>query len=114
MLPKQYRISSKDMHLVLQRGRFVRFKGLKLLALPLSVNAFPRLGFMVSMRIEKKAVMRHKIKRCLRQAAMSILHEFLPSYGYVIVVEQKIVFPSTKMLIPILKQTVVLLNMPKI
>ena len=29
MLPKQYRISSKDMRLVLQRGRFVRFKGLK-------------------------------------------------------------------------------------
>lgn len=113
MLPKQYRISSKDMRLVLQRGRFVRFKGLKLVALPLSVNAFPRFGFMVSKRIEKKAVTRHKIKRCLRHAAMSLLQEFLSSYGYVFVVEQKIVSPSTKTLIPILKQTVVLLNMPK-
>lgn len=113
MLPKQYRISSKDMRLVLQRGRFVRFKGLKLVVFPLPTNDFPKIGFIVLMRIEKKAVTRHKIKRCLRQAAMSLLQEFLPSYGYVLVVDQKIVSPSTKILIPILKQAVALLNMPK-
>lgn len=113
MLPKQYRISSKDMRLVLRRGRFVRFKGLKLVVFSLPTNDSPKIGFIVLMRIEKKAVMRHKIKRCLRQAVMSMLHEFLPSYGYVFVVEQKIVSPSTETLIPILKQTVVLLNMPK-
>ena len=89
MLPKQYRISSKDMRLVLQRGRFVRFKSLKFVVLSLPMNDSPKIGFIVLMRTEKKAVARHKIKRCLRQAAMSLLQEFLPPYGYVIVVDQK-------------------------
>ena len=88
MLPKQYRISSKDMRLVLQRGRFLRFKGLKLVVLSLPMNDSPKIGFIVSMRTEKKAVTRHQNKAMFATSSYVFTPEFLPSYGYVLVVDQ--------------------------
>lgn len=110
MLPKQYRISSLHMRQVLRRGRFIRHEGLKMVGLSVPTIDFPTIGFLVPKRIAKMAVTRNRIKRVLRSAALSLIHDFLPSHCYVCVVDQKIVSPSTKTIEPILKQAIAIWN----
>ena len=98
------------MRLVLRRGRFIRHAGIKVVGLSFPTIDSPTIGFMVSKRIEKKAVNRNRIKRVLRSAALSLIHDFLPSHCYVCVVDQKIVSPSTKTIEPILKQAIAIWN----
>lgn len=82
------------MRLVLRRGKFFRYNGLKLVWAKLLETGTPHVGFIVSSKVEKTAVVRKRIKRCLRHAALSTIDVFTPSFGYVVVVEQKL-HPTT-------------------
>lgn len=108
MLPKQYRLSSKEVRIVLRRGSFVHFGGLKLIFCALPLLQTPKIGFIVPLRVQKRAVDRHKLKRCLREVTRLLIHEFIPSHGYVFLITEKIVTPTTKTLEPIVRQVVLL------
>ncbi|MEK7578058.1 MAG: ribonuclease P protein component [Patescibacteria group bacterium] len=106
MLPKQYRISRKEMRLVLRSGVAIRQAAFKLLSLPLPSGKTAKIGFVVPKRVEKTAVGRHKIKRYLRGAWYALHKNFVPAHGYVFVVEQKIIAPSEETILPIIEQLV--------
>lgn len=108
MLPKQYRLSSKEVRIVLRRGSFVHFGGLKLVSCALPLQQMPKIGFIVPLRVENQAVGRHKLKRCLREITRLLIHEFIPSNGYVFLVTEKIGTPTTKTLEPIVRQVILL------
>lgn len=85
MLPAQFRLRErKDFTRVLRSG--------KSLSLPLCVVRWspshlqnPRFGFIVSNKISKKAVIRNKIKRRLREAVRARVQEFLPGVDYIFI-----------------------------
>lgn len=90
MLPKQYRISSSQMRFVLRRGKIARGNDLKITSIPMPDVTDVKIGFVVSSRVEKTAVGRHKVKRLLRESIMQIVDKFPPRMGYVITVERHI------------------------
>lgn len=108
MLPKQYRITPLEMRRVLQRGSYIRHNGLKILALPFASLDTPKIGFRIPLRIEKKATGRNRIRRCLQEAALHLRLFFLPSYGYVCIVDEKIRMPSTQLFEKSLKEALLL------
>jgi len=90
MLPKKYRLTKrKDFENVFTNGKFFynQYVTVKYLKNELDL---PRLAFVVSNKISKKAVERNKIKRRLRAIFYSSLKEVRPGFDYVIIVKAAI------------------------
>jgi len=91
MLPKQYRLKKKkDFKLVFEKGKtfnnkFLFLKGAK--------NALKnsRFAFIVSLKISKKAVVRNRIKRLLREAIREKLDDIKSGFDVVIIAKPEIV-----------------------
>ena len=76
MLPKANRLKkNKDFERVFKNGLSFREDFLILKAVPNSLKN-NRFGFIVSSKVSKKAVIRNKIKRWLRQALLLLLKTF--------------------------------------
>ena len=87
MLPKEYRLTKrKDFENVFKNGKFFynQYVTVKYLKNELDL---PRLAFVVSNKISKKAVERNKIKRRLRAIFYSGLNEVRPGFDYIIIVK---------------------------
>ncbi|MFA7662432.1 MAG: ribonuclease P protein component [Patescibacteria group bacterium] len=83
MLPKQFRLrKTKDFDLIWKKGRsfFVKTLGAKVVK-----NELPdsRFGFVVSTKISKKAVVRNRVKRLLRQMIHEKLAEIKPGFDVI-------------------------------
>ena len=90
MLSKNYRLKKKkDFAKVLKKGKGWREKFLILKTLK---NNLPlsRIGFVVGRKISKKAVLRNKIKRKMREAVRVNLFSLEPGYDLVFLAEKGI------------------------
>ena len=90
MLPKKYRLNKrKDFENVFKNGKFFynQYVTVKYLKNELDL---PRLAFVVSNKISKKAVERNKIKRRLRAIFYTSLKEVRPGLDYIIIVKAAI------------------------
>ena len=91
MLPKQNRLKKqKDFERVFKSGKSAKGKYFFLKALPSSKESV-RIGFVVSKKVAKQAVLRNKIKRRLRAAAKERLSKTTKGYDVIIVA-----FPAIK------------------
>lgn len=85
MLPKKHRlVKEKDFQGVFKKGKsfFTAELGIKVLANNLDVSRF---GISVGLKISKKAVVRNKIKRRLREVFRLKLAQIKPGYDFVII-----------------------------
>ena len=92
--------------MVLRHGKITRSDGLRVAAMALSESAEAKIGIVVPAHVEKTAVGRHKVKRMLREAAMSLIDKLAPSYGYVITVDRRLVEPSSEVMRALLQKLV--------
>lgn len=91
MLPKQNRLKKqKDFEKVFKSGKSAKGKYFFLKALP-SLKESVRVGFVVSKKIAKQAVLRNKIKRRLRAAVKEEMPKFSKRCDVVVVA-----FPAIK------------------
>jgi ribonuclease P protein component len=91
MLPKSNRLTKdKDFSQVFKKGKSVWGKriGIRIFKTDLPSSRF---GFVVSNKVSKKATVRNKIKRRLRQLVRLNLDQIEPGYDVVIVVSPKAV-----------------------
>ncbi|HAZ28317.1 MAG TPA: ribonuclease P protein component [Candidatus Magasanikbacteria bacterium] len=93
MLKNQFRLKrKKDFEILFQKGRFVDAKLVGLKIWRIDPAAFPRrafssddllIGFVVGTKIDKRAVVRNKMKRRLREAVRHILETNGIRKGYI-------------------------------
>jgi len=90
MLPKIYRLKKdNDFKKVFQKGKLTRGKFMDLRFVANNLN-FNRFGFLVGLKISKKAVERNKIKRRLTELAGQIFKQKRSiKFGYDVVVLAK-------------------------
>lgn len=91
MLPPQYRLrKTKDFERIFKQGSFVydTLIAFKLVKNNLEVTRF---GFIVGIKISKKAVVRNKIKRWLRAAVSEYIKDIAPGFDVAVLVKPSIV-----------------------
>ncbi|MFC1646789.1 ribonuclease P protein component [Patescibacteria group bacterium] len=88
MLPKPHRMKPNDISLVFQNGKFISYHGLNMRYVKKNLSA-PRLAIRVPLSTSKKAVVRNRIKRLLRES-IRILIDRLKGADIVIVVKKDI------------------------
>jgi len=92
MLPSLYRLTRmKDFEILFKQGRFVGTELLTLKIWRIEPNQYPRrkyhrddlkIGFVVSTKIEKRAVGRNRLKRQMREVVRLLLKEKKIKAGY--------------------------------
>ncbi len=90
MLPKKHRLKKKkEFERVFKEGKAAKkdFLFIKFIKNDLDATRF---GFVVSKKISKKAVVRNKVKRRLREAAREMLSDIKPGYDVVVVAQKGI------------------------
>lgn len=91
MLTKQYRLQkSKDIEMVFKRGKTLDNK---LLFLKLRKNDLgnSRFGFAIGTKISKKAVIRNRLKRQLREIVRKNLSDVKPGFDVIIIAKPEII-----------------------
>lgn len=94
MIPRQYRLKhDKDFEVLFKEGKFIRgtYVGAKVWKIDPDkyerrgyTDDTLRIGFVVSKKVEKRAVRRNKIKRQMREAARLELKFVEPNHGYLL------------------------------
>jgi ribonuclease P protein component len=90
MLPKKHRLTKKDnFDAIHRKGRFFgeRFIAIKSLKNNLSYSRF---GFLVGLKVSKKAVVRNKIKRRIRESVKLKLDKIKPGFDIVVLTKPEI------------------------
>lgn len=75
MLPKPYRLPSDRIAEVLRKGKRVYREGLQLIIQKNHLNT-PRLAVIVPVRLNKRATVRNRVKRLIREAVRKLLPTF--------------------------------------
>jgi ribonuclease P protein component len=90
VLPKAHRLKKKkDFERVFKKGKGKR-EGFLFLKFIENERNISRVGFVVSKKISKKATLRNRIKRKLREATRMLLPEIKPGFDIVIVAKKGI------------------------
>jgi ribonuclease P protein component len=94
MIPKQYRLKhDKDFEVLFKEGRFIRGEYVSAKVWRIDTEVYPRrnytkdtlrIGFVVSKKVEKRAVGRNKIKRRMREAVRVSMKEQEWKRGYLV------------------------------
>ena len=84
MLSKKYRLSSKDVEAVLQKGR-KHCQGMFYFKFASNGLAYSRFAFIVSRKVAKNAVKRHQIKRRLSEITRVDLKYFPQGFDIAII-----------------------------
>lgn len=90
-MPKQFRLSQKkDYERIHKFGKFFGqdFLAIKVIKNNLNVSRF---GFLVGLKISKKATVRNKVKRRLRESVRLKLEKVRPGFDIVVFVRPEIV-----------------------
>ena len=77
MLPKKNRLSGKKVAQLKKQARPINFFGFGLIFLKNKINE-PRFGLIISKKIDKRAVVRNRLKRLFLQAIKQNLNKFKP------------------------------------
>ena len=89
MLPIQHRLTKReDFALVYKQGYYAACEGIALKFLKTN-NPAVRLGFPVGKNFSKKATVRNRIRRLLREASRKKLSELKPGYDLVLMINPK-------------------------
>ena len=84
MLPIQYRLKTKqDFDAAKKKGQITSGKLFSFVYLDRGDSEFSRFGFIVSIKISKRAVVRNRIKRLLREAVQANILNLKPGYDCV-------------------------------
>lgn len=95
MLPKENRLTDDyDFRRVKRLGKSYHCPLFKFSFAPQKVSGLSRFGFVISKKIDKRAVVRNKIKRLLRQAVRENLEKIPEGFDIVFVVRPSIVGKS--------------------
>jgi ribonuclease P protein component len=90
MLPKRYRlVKGKEYERVWKRGRslFGETIGFKVFKNDLNI---PRFGFVVGIKVSKKAVQRNRVRRQLSEIIRLKINSIKPGYDFIIIALPKI------------------------
>lgn len=89
MLPKKHRLMlSKDFEILKNQGRRINGPLFNLIVAKRDENQPPRFGFVVSRKIDKKAVRRNRCKRLLREATRPFLSSAKPGYDVLLLAKK--------------------------
>jgi ribonuclease P protein component len=90
MLPKKFRLTKKDdFDLIHRKGRFFGEKYLAIKSLKNNL-AHSRFGFLVGIKVSKKAAVRNKVKRRLRESVRLKLDRIKPGYDIIVLTKPEI------------------------
>ncbi|MDD4996076.1 MAG: ribonuclease P protein component [Patescibacteria group bacterium] len=90
MLPKKYRlVKNNDFARVAQKGKMIFGQEVSLKWIKNDLN-YSRFGITVSLKVDKRAVMRNKIKRRIRAILKKYLLQFVLGYDFLILTRPKI------------------------
>lgn len=90
MLPKSNRlVRKKDFEKVFQKGRSFKENGLFLKKNQNNLDV-SRFGFIISTKVSKKAVIRNKLKRRLREIVQRQLPDISPGFDVILVVNREL------------------------
>lgn len=87
MLPHVHRVPKAEIPRVLRFGRRIRGRGVSLIMQ--SSPLVPRFAFVVSSNVDKRAVVRNRYKRMLRESVQSRIRDIKPS-DVVLIVHAKL------------------------
>lgn len=91
MLPKKHRLTKdKDFQKVFKRGKYYSraWLGIKINKNNLKINRF---GFLIGLKISKKATVRNKIRRRLSEVIRLKLEQIKPGFDVIVLVQPEIV-----------------------
>jgi ribonuclease P protein component len=92
MLPTQHRLRKRpDFEDVKKRGRVVPSRLFSFVFVKRADGGVSRFGFVVSTKISKKAVVRNRVRRLLRESVHGLVKELKPGYDCVFLVRNGIV-----------------------
>lgn len=94
MLSRSSRLSRKEINLTKKKGRIYHFPLFSVLVLERNDYHLPRLAFVISKKISKKATQRNKIKRILSETLEKNLDSLKKGINCVILIKSKILFVS--------------------
>lgn len=95
MLPKENRLTDDyDFRRVKRLGKTYHCPLFKLSVAQKKVSGSPRFGFVISTKIDKRATVRNRIKRLLREAVRANLAKVPDGFDLVFIVRPKIVGKS--------------------
>lgn len=87
MLPKKYRINTKTLKEIFQKGKKKHFPDLVIYYQD-NVYSYPRITVVVPKKISKKSVLRNKIKRRIRHALFLLIKENkIPPKDYIFMIK---------------------------
>lgn len=91
MLPRKYRLTAeKDFNRIFKRGRSVHGQGLGL-KIALNQLEVSRFAFVVSTKVSKKAVVRNRLKRQMREIVHEVLKDMKQGTDVVVMARKEIV-----------------------
>ena len=99
MLPKPNRLPRKEFKQVKRKGKLVQsslFGTLIHKRASIHQTSPPRIGFIVSSKVAKKAVLRNKLKRLLREATRSHINSLSSGYDLVFLAKKTLINTSPK------------------
>lgn len=89
MLPKSHRLPASEIQTVLKQGRKITMP-MGQLIFRQTQNPVSRFAFVVSARIDKRAVVRNRIKRLLRESIRHLLPQIAEGRDFVIIAKKNI------------------------
>ena len=96
MLPAKYKLSPLQIPFVARKGRKYPGKRFDIKVVQEDLLNFPKVAISVSVKVSKKAVVRNRIKRVLREAIrLLIVEDKLPNAKYLIVLKSATVSEDT-------------------
>jgi len=90
MLSRKYRLSDDvQIQEIKKKGRMYNQKDVSVLVLPNNLQA-SRFGFVVSLKVSKKAVVRNRVKRLLRGVVLRLLNKIRSGYDVLFLTKSSI------------------------
>ncbi len=88
MLPKTHRIhTDQDIKELVQTGKTFFLPQLTIKYAP-NNDGVTKVGFIVSSKVDKKAVVRHRLTRRMREASRRLLDDIRPGYSLLIIAKK--------------------------
>ena len=89
MLPKEYRLSKKDIQRIFFQGKRINLEKITLFFLKTNEDkSCPQIAIIISSKICRSAVKRHKIKRVITEIIRKkFLHLFPPDFKIILIIK---------------------------
>ncbi|MFZ5845477.1 MAG: ribonuclease P protein component [Patescibacteria group bacterium] len=84
MLPKSHRLPASEIPAVLKQGRKITIPVGQLI-FRRTQNSVSRFAFVVATRVDKRATVRNRLKRLLREAVRHLLPRIKPGYDTIVI-----------------------------